>query len=198
MGTGPSPVSGKSSASTGPTTPAPPGRSAVSMSMGRRGPGAFGNAERIAAGGLGRGDTRAPRNRRRRNERDEAARHPRGDDRGREAVCQDRWLYLRTQRDAPGGEARRFHRGCGSRRLVRTPLAAEGTGRMIDRFEEVKRRFGVAELIELAHTEDLPHRGSGRRRGESPACRNGDPRGVSIGERNGGGVADCFREEKDR
>jgi hypothetical protein len=57
-----------------------------------------------------------------------------------------------------------------------------------DRFSAVKRRFGAAELLELAIVEGLHHRGSGRNRCECPGCRNGDPRGVSIGEKNGVGL----------
>ena len=40
------------------------------------------------------------------------------------------------------------------------------------------------ELLELAKIEDLHHRGSGRDRCECPGCRNGDPRGARIGEKN--------------
>jgi hypothetical protein len=65
-----------------------------------------------------------------------------------------------------------------------------------DRFEELKRRFGLADLLGLAQAEDLRHRGSGRNRSECPACRNGDVRGVSIGEKDGVGLWRCFRDEQ--
>ena len=64
--------------------------------------------------------------------------------------------------------------------------------------DELKRCFGRSELFALAETEDLVRRGSGRNRSECPQCRNGDPRGVSIGESNGVGVWNCHRDEKHR
>ena len=67
-----------------------------------------------------------------------------------------------------------------------------------DRFGDVKRYFGAAALLELAKAEGLHHRGSGRNRSECPGCRNGDPRGVSIGERDGCGVWKCQRDEQHR
>ncbi len=67
-----------------------------------------------------------------------------------------------------------------------------------DRFDEVKHRFGAAGLLELAEAEGLHHRGSGRNRCECPGCRNGDPRGASIGEKNGVGLWHCFRDESHR
>jgi hypothetical protein len=66
-----------------------------------------------------------------------------------------------------------------------------------DRFAAVKQRFGAAELLDLAKSEGLRHRGSGRNRCECPGCR-GDPRGVSIGEKNGVGLWHCFRDESHR
>ena len=67
-----------------------------------------------------------------------------------------------------------------------------------DRLEEVKRRFGLNELLDLARLEGLLHRGSGRNRAECPGCRNGDARGASIGERDGIGVWNCHRDERHR
>jgi hypothetical protein len=48
----------------------------------------------------------------------------------------------------------------------------------------------------LAQAEGLHHRGSGRNRCECPGCKNGDPRGVSIGEHDGVGVWRCFRDDQ--
>jgi len=64
--------------------------------------------------------------------------------------------------------------------------------------DELKHCFGAAELLELAKNEGLHHRGSGRNRCECPGCRNGDPRGASIGEQNGVGLWCCFRDAKHR
>ena len=64
--------------------------------------------------------------------------------------------------------------------------------------EALKRAFGVAELHALAAAEGLIHRGSGRNRAECPGCRNGDPRGVSLGESDGIGVWKCQRDEQHR
>jgi hypothetical protein len=67
---------------------------------------------------------------------------------------------------------------------------------MTTRLDALKRRFGPEELLDLATAEGLHHRGSGRRRCECPGCRNGDVRGVSIGEKDGCGVWHCFRPER--
>lgn len=64
--------------------------------------------------------------------------------------------------------------------------------------DALKRSFGREELFGLADVEGLVRRGSGRNRSECPGCRNGDPRGVSIGESNGTGVWNCHRDEKHR
>lgn len=64
-----------------------------------------------------------------------------------------------------------------------------------DRFEEVKRRFGLCELRDLAGAQGLHRRGSGRNRCECPGCRNGDVRGASLGERDGVGVWRCMRDD---
>lgn len=66
------------------------------------------------------------------------------------------------------------------------------------RFEAIKELFGGAELLALAADLDLRHRGSGRNRCECPGCRNGDPRGASLGERDGVGVWKCHRDEQHR
>src|SRR2546425_6485785 len=69
------------------------------------------------------------------------------------------------------------------------------TGETLD---ELKRSFGRAELLALAQQEDLWRRGSGTNRSECPGCRNGDPRGASLGEKNGVGVWKCHRDERHR
>ena len=67
-----------------------------------------------------------------------------------------------------------------------------------DRFELIKQRFGLPEILELATAEGLRHRGSGRNRSECPGCRNGDVRGASLGEKNGVGVWRCQRDDRHR
>lgn len=62
--------------------------------------------------------------------------------------------------------------------------------------DDLKRSIGMHQLLELAEREGLRHRGSGRNRSECPGCRNGDPRGASIGERDGVGVWNCHRDEQ--
>lgn len=69
---------------------------------------------------------------------------------------------------------------------------------MSDSLEDLKRSIGMHELVELADREGLHRRGSGRNRAECPGCRNGDPRGASIGERDGVGVWKCHRDEQHR
>src|SRR5204863_4981903 len=69
---------------------------------------------------------------------------------------------------------------------------------MEQRLTDLKRSFGLLELVALADAEDLRHRGSGRNRSECPGCRNGDRRGASIGESNGVGVWKCHRDERHR
>jgi len=65
-------------------------------------------------------------------------------------------------------------------------------------FNQIKRAYGRAEIRALAEAEGLVHRGSGHNRTECPGCRNGDPRGVSIGDQNGVGVWNCHRDERHR
>jgi hypothetical protein len=63
---------------------------------------------------------------------------------------------------------------------------------------DLKRSMGLEQLRDLADREGLRHRGSGRNRSECPGCRNGDPRGASIGENDGVGVWNCHRDERHR
>lgn len=67
-----------------------------------------------------------------------------------------------------------------------------------DSLANLKRSVGLEELIQLADREGLRHRGSGCNRSECPGCRNGDPRGASIGENDGVGVWNCHRDERHR
>jgi hypothetical protein len=60
-----------------------------------------------------------------------------------------------------------------------------------DRFEEIKRRFGVAELRALFDDAGLVMRGSGRNRARCPRCQD-SPREVSISEDAGTGLWHCF------
>ncbi len=82
--------------------------------------------------------------------------------------------------------------------MSRAQSGAHARSPQSDRFGDIKRHFGAAALLELAQAEGLHHRGSGRNRSECPGCRNGDVRGVSIGERDGCGVWKCQRDEQHR
>jgi hypothetical protein len=65
-------------------------------------------------------------------------------------------------------------------------------------FSDIKRAFGAVEIRQLAEEEGLHRRGSGSNRSECPGCRDGDVRGVSIGERENVGVWKCQRDERHR
>jgi hypothetical protein len=66
----------------------------------------------------------------------------------------------------------------------------------LSRCDWMKRRFGAAELMDLAREFGLHHSRSGRTRCECPGCRNGDVRGASVGEREGIGVWNCHRDDQ--
>jgi hypothetical protein len=67
-----------------------------------------------------------------------------------------------------------------------------------NRYEDLKRSLGLPGLHQIAEAEGLHRTGTKWDRVECPGCRNGDPRGASLGEKDGVVVWHCFRDDSHR
>ena len=76
--------------------------------------------------------------------------------------------------------------------------ARPGRLKQRDRYEDLKRSLGLSDLHQIAEAEGLHRAGATLTRVECPGCRNGDPRGASLGEKGGVVVWRCFRDDSHR